>query len=47
MTVTRNFECFQDFNFETNFLKNKRLFQQKTGAPFLVESTKIENPTFP
>ena len=47
MTITGNFERFQYFNFETRFLKNKRLFQQKTGAPFLVESTKIESPTFP
>ena len=32
-------------NFELNFLKNGHLFQ-KTGEPFLVESTKNENTTF-
>ena len=41
-----NFERFQYFNFETNFLENENLFQ-KTGIPFLVETTKIENPSFP
>ena len=33
-------------NFETSFLKNANPFQ-KTGVPFLVEGTKIENATFP
>ena len=33
MTITGNFECFQYFNFETNFLKNE-IFFQKTGVPF-------------
>ena len=27
------FECFQYFNFETNFLENENVFQ-KTGVPF-------------
>ena len=45
MTITGKFERFQYFNFETNFLKNKNLFQ-KTGVPVLVENTKIENTTF-
>ena len=43
--ITGNSERFQFFNFETNFLKNKYLFQ-KTGYRFLVESTKIENAIF-
>ena len=45
MTITKNFACFQDFNIETNFLKNKILFQ-KIGVPFLVESTKIDIAPF-
>ena len=32
MWVTRNIEGFQYFNFETNFLKNEKLFQN-TGVP--------------
>ena len=31
MTITREFERFQYFNFKTNFLKNENLFQ-KTGV---------------
>ena len=34
VTVTGKFECFQYFNFETNFLENKNLFR-KTAVPFL------------
>ena len=45
MTISGSFEHFQYFNFETYFLKNERL-SQKTGIPFLVESTKIENAIF-
>ena len=45
MTVNENFERFQNFNFETDFLENENLFQ-KTGVPFWVESTKIENTSF-
>ena len=41
VTVSRNFEHFQYFNFKTNFLKNDYLFL-KTGA-LLLESTKIES----
>ena len=41
-----NFDRFQDFNFETNFLKNENLIK-KLEYYFLVESTKIENVTFP
>ena len=33
MTTSGNFERFQYFNFETNFLENENLFQ-KTGEPF-------------
>ena len=46
MTATRNFERFQYFNFETNFSKEENL-TQKLGYRFLVESTKIEDTTFP
>ena len=46
MTITKNFERFQYFNFQTNFLKNKNLFQ-KTGISFLVQSAKIETGIFP
>ena len=46
MTISENFEHFQYFNFEIDFLENENLFQ-KTGVPFLVESTKIENALFP
>ena len=46
VTITENFKRFQYFNFETDFLLNGNLFQ-KTGVPFLVESTKIENASFP
>ena len=45
VTISGSFEHFQYFNLETYFLKNKRL-SQKTGIPFLVESTKIENAIF-
>ena len=44
-TITGNFERFQYFNFEINFLKNT-LFK-KLEYHFLVESTKIDNITFP
>ena len=33
VTTIGNFECFHYFVFETNFLKNKKLFQ-KTRVPF-------------
>ena len=46
MTICENFECFQYFNFEKDFLENETVFQ-KTGVTFLVESTKIENASFP
>ena len=31
--ISGNFECFQYFNFEIDFLENENLFQ-KTGVPF-------------
>ena len=34
VTITGNFECFQYFNFETNFLKNENLFLKKTWESF-------------
>ena len=46
LTITGNFECFQYFNFQTNFLKNKNLFSKNWSTVFLVESAKIENATF-
>ena len=46
VTITGNFEHFQYFKFETDFLENENLFQ-KTGVPFLVDCTKIENALFP
>ena len=47
MTVTGNFEPFQYFNFETNFLKNPKTLFKKLEYRFLVESTKIEDASFP
>ena len=46
MTISGNFEFFQYFNFETDFLENENLFQ-KTGVPFFNESIKIEKASFP
>ena len=46
MTISESFKRFQYFNFETDFLENENFFQ-KPGVPFLVESTKIENASFP
>ena len=46
VTISGNIEQFQYLNFETDFLENEKLFQ-KTGYHFLVESTKIENASFP
>ena len=46
VTVSENFKRFQYLNFEIDFLENKNFFQ-KTGVQFLVESTKIENASFP
>ena len=47
MTITGNFECFQYFNFETNFLKNENIFLKKLESSFVVNSTMIENITYP
>ena len=44
--ITENFERFQYFNFEINFLKNKTLFK-KLEYDFLVETTKTESAAFP
>ena len=41
-----NFEPFQYFHFETNFLKDKKPFQQTIGSFFLFENTKTESATF-
>ena len=40
MTISENFKRFQYFNFETNFL-------EKMEYRFIVETTKIENASFP
>ena len=46
VTINGNFEHFQHFYFETNFLKNGNPFKNLEYC-FLVESNKIENATFP
>ena len=48
MTIGENFEHFQYFNFETDFLENENFFR-KTGALFffLDERTKIKKSSFP
>ena len=46
VTISRNFERFQYFAFETDFPKNKNLFL-KLDYRFLVVSTKMENVSFP
>ena len=46
MTIRESFKRFQYFNFETNFLENENLFQ-KTGVPFLVETTNTEDTSLP
>ena len=43
VTISGNFERFQYFNFETDFLENEILFQKTVE----VESTEIENASFP
>ena len=45
VTVSRNFERFQYFNFEINFLKNKKLLQ-KMEYSFLVETQKFNTQYF-
>ena len=46
MWESGNFERFQYSNFETNFLENET-FIKKLEYLFLVESSKIENASFP
>ena len=46
MTISGNFEHFQYFNFETDFLENEN-FLKKLEHRFLVKSTKVENASFP
>ena len=45
MTISRNFERFQYYNFETDFLENENL--KKLVYRLLVENTKIENASLP
>ena len=47
MTTTENVEPFQDFSFDTNFLKNEHIFRKIWSTVFLVESIYIGNATFP
>ena len=42
VTISESFKCFPYFNFETNFLETEKLEYR-----FLVETTKIENTSFP
>ena len=46
MTISENFKRFQYFIFKTDFLEYETLFK-KLEYHFLVESTKIENASFP
>ena len=46
VTISEHFKRLKYFNFETDFLENKNFFH-KTAVPFLVESTKIGNASFP
>ena len=46
MTVSERFKRFQFFNFETNFWGTKTFFK-KLENQFFVETTKIENTSFP
>ena len=45
MTISENFEYFQYFNFETDFLEKENFFQ-KMEYGFLVERSKIEKASF-
>ena len=45
MTISENFEYFQYFNFETDFLEKENF--KKLEYRFLVERTKIEKASFP
>ena len=48
VTITGNLECFQYFNIETKFLKNKNVFFfQKLQNSFIVENTTIKTVTYP
>ena len=44
MTINESFKGFQYFNFETNFMENEN-FSQKSGVPFLVETTALRLKT--
>ena len=46
VTISENFEHFQYFNFEIDFLGNEYFFK-KLEYCFLVERTKIEKAAFP
>ena len=46
MTITRDFESFYHFTFETGFLENRNPFH-KLECRYLAECTTIENAIFP
>ena len=46
MTINGNFERFQYFNFETDFLETKA-FLKKLEYRFLIEGTKMEKASIP
>ena len=46
MTISESFKRFRYINSDSNFLENENLFQ-KMEYRFLVETTKIENTSFP
>ena len=46
MTISENFEHFQYFNFETDFLENENFFK-KLEFHFLFERNKTEKASFP
>ena len=47
MIIAGNFESFQYFHLEKNFLKNILFLKKKLDYRFLVESTKIEKASYP
>ena len=46
MAINGNFQRFQYFSFEADFIENEILFQKNRSTIFSNESTKIENASF-
>ena len=46
MTITRNFERFQCFNFETNFLINENCFQKIRSIVFYLKLLRLKTRYF-